>query len=77
MQDKITIDGPKNDGSYVVEFKDANGEALAISVSRGEAAVLKHFQAKIPYGLVVPDLPRTETAHAWTHFPRFRGRGIG
>jgi hypothetical protein len=34
----------------------AEGEALAILVPRGDAAVLKHFQARMPYGLVVPDL---------------------
>ena len=37
------IYGPKNDGTYVVEFKTADGEALAISVPRNETAVLKHF----------------------------------
>jgi hypothetical protein len=34
----------------------SGGEALAISVLRGETAVLKHFQARMPYGLVVPDV---------------------
>jgi hypothetical protein len=38
----------------VVEFKTAAGEALAISVPSSEVAVLKHFQARMPYGLVVP-----------------------
>jgi hypothetical protein len=31
------------------------GEALAISIPRTEAAVVRHFQARMPYGLVVPD----------------------
>ncbi len=53
-QDKITIYGPKGDGTYVVEFKTAAGETLAISVPSGETAVLEHFQARMPYGLVVP-----------------------
>jgi hypothetical protein len=30
------IYGPKSDGTYVVEFKTAEGEALAISVPAGE-----------------------------------------
>jgi hypothetical protein len=35
-QDRITISGPKSDGIYIVEFKTAAGEALAISVPSGE-----------------------------------------
>jgi hypothetical protein len=35
----------------------AEGEALAISIPRGETAVLKHFQEQMPYGLFVPDAP--------------------
>ncbi len=54
-QDRIMICGPKTDGAYIVEFRIADGEALAISVPGGEARVLKHFQARMPYGLVVPD----------------------
>jgi hypothetical protein len=48
--------GPKNDGTYVVEFKTADGEALAISVPVGETRVLKHFKQRMPYGLFVPDV---------------------
>jgi hypothetical protein len=55
-QNKITICGPKDDGTYVVEFRTAAGEALAISIPRTEAAVMRHFQARMPYGLVVPDV---------------------
>ena len=33
---RIMIYGPKEDGTYVVEFKTAAGEALAISVPRSE-----------------------------------------
>ena len=40
-EDRIMIYGPKADGTYIVEFRTAAGEALAISV---------------PYGLVVPDI---------------------
>jgi hypothetical protein len=32
-------------GTYVVEFRTAAGERLAISVPGTKAAVLKHFQA--------------------------------
>jgi hypothetical protein len=66
-QDKITIHGPKNDGTYIVEFKTADGAALAFSVpKRGGTAVLESFQDKMPYGLAVPDVPRTiSTAFYW------------
>ncbi len=40
-QDRITIYGPKD---------AAEGDALAISIPRTEAAVIRHFQAKMPYG---------------------------
>jgi hypothetical protein len=56
QQDKITICGPKSDGIYIVEFKTAEGEALAISVPESKAAVLKHFPARMPCGLMVPDV---------------------
>jgi hypothetical protein len=32
--------GPKTDGTYVVEFRMADGKALAISVPAGETRVL-------------------------------------
>jgi hypothetical protein len=53
----IMIYGPKPDGTYVVEFKIADGEALAISVAASETRVLKYFQDRMPYGLFVPDAP--------------------
>jgi hypothetical protein len=56
-RNRIMIYGPKNDGTYVVEFKTADGESLAISVPVGETRVLKHFQERMPYGLFVPDVP--------------------
>src|SRR5262249_53183806 len=49
--------GPKPDGTYVVEFKTADDEALAISVPAGETRVLKYFQERMPYGLFVSDIP--------------------
>jgi hypothetical protein len=56
-RNRIMIYGPKSDGTYVVEFKTAEGEALAISVPRGETRVLRHFQERMPHGMFVPDLP--------------------
>jgi hypothetical protein len=53
---RIMIYGPKPDGTYIVEFRIANGEALAISVPAGETRVLKYFQERMPYGLFVPDV---------------------
>jgi hypothetical protein len=40
-----------------VEFRTSDGESLAISVPKGETAVLQRFQAQMPYGLFVPDVP--------------------
>jgi hypothetical protein len=42
-KNRIMIFGPKDDGTYIVEFKT---DTLAVSVSGSEAAVLKHFQAR-------------------------------
>jgi hypothetical protein len=72
-QDKITIHGPKTDGTYIVEFKTAEGVALAFSVPKGSGtAVLEYFQDKMPYGLAVPDVPRAmPTGFYWLE-PRGR-----
>jgi hypothetical protein len=50
-KNRIMIYGPKEDGTYVVEFKTAAGQAMAISIPRTEAAVIRHFQERMPYGL--------------------------
>jgi hypothetical protein len=55
-KNRIMIYGPKPDGTYIIEFKTAAGEALAISVPAGETRVLKHFQERMPYGLFVRTL---------------------
>jgi len=55
-KNRIMIYGPKNDGTYVVEFRTAAGETLAISIPRTEAAVVRHFQERMAYGLFVPDV---------------------
>jgi hypothetical protein len=44
-------------GTYIVEFRTAAGEALAISIPRTEASVIRHFQERMLYGLFVPDVP--------------------
>jgi hypothetical protein len=41
---------------YVVEFRTAEGDVLAIPVPRTEAHVIRHFQERMPYGLFVPDV---------------------
>jgi hypothetical protein len=46
---RIMIYGPKEDGTYVVEFKTAAGEAMATSIARTEAAVIRLFQERMPY----------------------------
>jgi len=56
-KNRIMIYGPKNDGTYIVEFRTAKGEALAISIPGTEARVIRHFQERMPYGLFVPDVP--------------------
>jgi hypothetical protein len=50
------IFGPKDEGTYVVEFRTARGEALAISIPRSETAVIRYFRERMPYGLFVPDV---------------------
>jgi hypothetical protein len=55
-KNRIMIYGPKDDGTYVVEFRTAAGDVLAISIPRTEAHVIRHFQARMPYGLFVPDV---------------------
>jgi hypothetical protein len=55
---RIMIFGRKTDGTYIVEFRTAAGETLAISIPRGETAVLKYFQERMPYGQFVPDWRR-------------------
>jgi hypothetical protein len=55
-RNRIMIYGPKPDGTYIIEFKTADGESLAISVPVSETRVLNHFQERMPYGLFVPDV---------------------
>jgi hypothetical protein len=39
--------GPKDDGTYVVEFRTAKGETLGISIPGSEAVVIRHFQERM------------------------------
>ena len=47
----------KTDGTYVVEFRRAKGEGLAISIPRSKAAVIRYFHERMRYGPFVPDVP--------------------
>ena len=49
-QNKIEIFGPKSDGSYWLELRQSDGQSLVVSVPASEAAVLKYFQSRMPYG---------------------------
>jgi hypothetical protein len=55
-KNRIMIFSPKDDGTYVVEFRTAVGEVLAISISRTETHVIRHFQECMPYGPFVPEV---------------------
>jgi len=50
-RNRIMIYGPKPNGTYEVEFQTAGSESLTINVPSGEVRVLKHFQARMPFGL--------------------------
>jgi len=50
------IYGPKDDGTYIVEFKTAADDALAMSIPASETRVIRYFQERMPYGLFVPDV---------------------
>jgi len=56
-KNRIMIYGPKDDGTYVVEFRTAAGDALAVPIPMTKAGVIRHFQERMPYGLFVPDVP--------------------
>jgi len=53
-KNRIMIYSPKNDGTYIVEFRIANGEALAISVPAGEDCVLKYSRSECGTGYSWP-----------------------
>ena len=45
-----------DDGTYIVEFR-TEGKSLAISIPRTDTAVIRRFQERMPYGLIVPPPP--------------------
>ena len=64
-RNRIMIYGPKNDGTYIVEFKTADGEALAISVPRLPSRLAAPVDALRRQGCVRPLWPtlRTQVGH--------------
>ena len=54
---RIMIYGPKEDGTYVVEFR-TDGQVFALSIPKTETEVIRRFQERMPYGLFVPALRR-------------------
>jgi hypothetical protein len=54
-KNRIIIYGPKDEGTYMVEFR--KGDVLTISIPRTEAHVIRHFQERMPYGVFVPEEP--------------------
>ena len=46
-KNRIIFDGPKDDGTYVVEFTTSEGETLAISIPRSEVHVANHEAAGV------------------------------
>ncbi|HKA79407.1 MAG TPA: hypothetical protein VKD43_05200 [Xanthobacteraceae bacterium] len=55
-ENRITIHGPKADGSYWLELRQADGRSFVLSVPASESAVLRHFQRLAPYGIKVADV---------------------
>ena len=55
-KNRIMIFGPKYDGTFVVEFRTAKGDELAITIPRNESAVIRHFKERMPKGMFVPEL---------------------
>ncbi len=53
-KNRIIIFGPKADGTYVVEFRTAEGAALAISIPGTEAGVIRYFQGADAVRVVCP-----------------------
>jgi hypothetical protein len=57
QQGKIIIYRPKADGTYVVEFQDGRRERRWRSQSRrAKLPCSSTSKARIPYGLVLPDV---------------------
>jgi hypothetical protein len=59
-KNRIMIFGPKDDGTYVVEFRTSGrrGAGNLDSAHRGARHPPRHFQERMPYGLFVPEVGR-------------------
>jgi hypothetical protein len=55
LLDDLIGAGEQHRGHVQPERRTAEGDSLAITIPRTEAAVIKHFQARMPYGLILPD----------------------
>ena len=66
-QARIRIIGPTAAGGFVVEFcKHTGGRLCLVIPPNADNDVLSYFQARMPYGLCVPDLDEaapSEPAH--------------
>ena len=49
-KNRIMIYGPKDDGTYVVEFRTSGNDVLATSIPNTEAHVIRHFKSGCPTG---------------------------
>jgi hypothetical protein len=59
---RIMIYGPKEDGTYVVEFRTDAGQVFALSIPRTETEVIRRFKERMPYGLRAATAPETGNA---------------
>ena len=41
------IFGPKDDGTFVVEFRTAKGDTLGVRIPGSEVVVLRHFRERM------------------------------
>jgi hypothetical protein len=66
-KNRIMIFGPKTDGTYVVEFRTAEGESSAISIPKTETAVIRHFQERMHKQILAFHAPAGPTALGSRH----------
>jgi hypothetical protein len=59
---RIMIYGPKEDRTYVVEFRTDAGQVFALSIPSTETAVIRRFQERMPYGLSAATAAETRNA---------------
>jgi hypothetical protein len=71
---RIRIIGPNAGGGFGVEFRKHTGERLCFVVPpNADNDVLSYFHARIPYGLVVPDLNDACFPNSAMSFRHLRG----